>query len=1071
MAVVTGDRYLDYLVKFVEQNAEMLLEGSLTLKLNPVGLHYVQSRLEALEELEGLLAGAPVDYLRAYVSDLGDHRALEQLRRILGLLTSLKVISVLPQPARDPTPLSLQAFGRLRVLELRGCDISTSSAQGLLELRQTLEKLICHNSTDALRHVLASRTADIKDSPVWSRLNFVSCAQNRLVLMDESLQLLPSVETLDLSRNQFAKADNLGRCSKLRHLDLGFNHLRNVACLSQVSCPIVKLVLRNNVLTTLRGLENLKSVEGLDLSCNLISSFSEMEILANLPCLQKLWLEGNPICYARWYRAYVFSFFSHPESLILDDNSISTKEYWERHIIYTSRKKQPPAFGFYFPAEDHTVEDFSSAHSNKKKYSRLANIEVEEQRGLHCVEGIEQDSLSCESDVLRKDETAISDDESKILVLMNKAEQMKKERSVLWLRDFKDWMNQCSEVITDRNQQTDFKLDAQSEQNREPFTDTKFGESSHYANNPTRSQEVISEQDQMEDDFRNPENLSPLAEIDKSSINYSAVGGSECSELAINSGSLTAIDEIIGSHSSSIYPGSPPQYRQDMLHRRLDLEEEFLQLSTESHSEELSDSDTSCSDDELSVVGISMSENDLSCIQGSALESSNLMAFHVNRPIGNEHKESYPSERTISLCEHRTKLFNGCSEEASSINNHVDAADCYTNPHLNQGAGDIEGISCKQQLKRGLVSLFGNLLACNSRSECEKVNGDVESHRVEQGQSSCCAIGLSSGRLNDEVLRQKYGAETVAVFKFVQNKRSDYIKDLFNSNIADSEASETCQQIVFCGCIYQHGLVSYESEAALLRTCKNKLYMLLLDKTDDGLDIVSRVPGCYGLGEIREVVAGLGLQALRVRMQGDATHLFLTRTVDISKDLFNLLQVYDSSTSTAKCSLKSWEQVQSDLLEKCISGSLSGGIYFYSMILLWKDKCNGKSWLSRSLFVIEGYVIICSENLIQFGSSWDCLGTPPYYSLDSICPIKNILEVVIESAEDIKVLTLTAENVPHGNIFLEDNKRGNHQQKNRRSCTWKLKWFSEDYMMRFVTLLKAMRSGLSATTLHVKYAS
>lgn len=84
-------------------------------------------------------------------------------------------------------------------------------------------------------------------------------------------------------------------------------------CILQVSCPIVKLVLRNNVLRTLRGLENLKLVEGLDLSCNLISSFSEMEILANLPCLQNLWLEGNPICYARWYRAYVFSFFSHPE--------------------------------------------------------------------------------------------------------------------------------------------------------------------------------------------------------------------------------------------------------------------------------------------------------------------------------------------------------------------------------------------------------------------------------------------------------------------------------------------------------------------------------------------------------------------------------------------------------------------------------------------------------------------------------------------------------------------------------------------------------------------------------------
>ena len=147
MAIVTGDRYLEKLVKFVDEEAGALIEGTKVLKLNPAGLHYVQSRLEALQELERLLAGAPVDYLRAYVSDLGDHRALEQVRRILRLLTALKVVSALPPPARDPTPLSLLPFGRLKVLELRGCDLSTSAAKGLLELKHTLEKIICHNST------------------------------------------------------------------------------------------------------------------------------------------------------------------------------------------------------------------------------------------------------------------------------------------------------------------------------------------------------------------------------------------------------------------------------------------------------------------------------------------------------------------------------------------------------------------------------------------------------------------------------------------------------------------------------------------------------------------------------------------------------------------------------------------------------------------------------------------------------------------------------------------------------------------------------------------------------------
>lgn len=88
---------------------------------------------------------------------------------------------------------------------------------------------------DALRHVFASRIAEIKDSPQWNRLNSVSCACNGLLLMDESLQLLPVVETLDLSRNKFTRVDNLRKCINLKHLDLGFNHLRTIASLNEVT--------------------------------------------------------------------------------------------------------------------------------------------------------------------------------------------------------------------------------------------------------------------------------------------------------------------------------------------------------------------------------------------------------------------------------------------------------------------------------------------------------------------------------------------------------------------------------------------------------------------------------------------------------------------------------------------------------------------------------------------------------------------------------------------------------------------------------------------------------------------
>lgn len=83
----------------------------------------------------------------------------------------------------------------------------------------------------------------------------------------------------------------------------------------QVSCQIAKLVLRNNALTTIRGVENLKSLEGLDLSYNILSNFSELELLAGLTSLHNLWLEGNPVCSTNWYRAHMYSFFCDPDKV------------------------------------------------------------------------------------------------------------------------------------------------------------------------------------------------------------------------------------------------------------------------------------------------------------------------------------------------------------------------------------------------------------------------------------------------------------------------------------------------------------------------------------------------------------------------------------------------------------------------------------------------------------------------------------------------------------------------------------------------------------------------------------
>nr|CAB3496639.1 unnamed protein product [Digitaria exilis] len=629
-APVTGDRYLELLVRFVARNAGALLDGTVTLRLHPVGLHYVASRLEALRELEAVGAGAPVDYLRAYVADLGDHRALEQLRRILRLLTSLKVVAA--GPARDPAPLSLLPFARLRVLELRGCDLSTSPARGLLELRHTLEKLVCYDST--------------------------------------------------------------------------------------VSSRIVKLVVRNNALTTVHGIENLKSLMGLDLSYNIISNFSELEILGTLSLLQNLWLEGNPICCARWYRAHVFSFFRNPENLRLDDKGMNTQEYWEKQVLFARRQNQPAGYGFYFPAiDDHEDED--TLTSKMRKISRLASI-VDGERNL-CDDGVEQQSTPCDSDSSKKDEVAAADHDIKIASLINTVELLKKEKSSDWLREFKEWMDDNAEKIEG-------------------------------------------------------ENLSP---------------------------------------------------------------------------------------------------------------------------------------------------------------------------------------------------------------------------------------DFTSGNGRD---------------------------------------------------------------VALLRSSQNKLYVLLLDMFCDEKENMPRVLDSYTLESLKMVSVGLGLQLLRVHMVDDTAHLFFTRTSKEAQDVLWLLSVTNSPKLNHELHLQSWENIQVELFEKCICGSAKTGIFFYSMFMFWRNDAEEDSLFIRSIIVTEGSILVCIEDLDQFGGVPDD-SDPAYFYLDASCSIRNVLEVVIHQ-HDNKSLTLVLDNHRQGELQNSIQNPNNKQTDEMDLVhTWKLKWFSEEALLKFISVLKALYLTEAASSLSVKCIS
>ena len=70
------------------------------------------------------------------------------------------------------------------------------------------------------------------------------------------------------------------------------------------------LSLRHNQISELGALSKLYSLVQLDLAYNIIGSLSEVECLIELPLLQNLWLEHNPIETMESYRWKVLKMFT-----------------------------------------------------------------------------------------------------------------------------------------------------------------------------------------------------------------------------------------------------------------------------------------------------------------------------------------------------------------------------------------------------------------------------------------------------------------------------------------------------------------------------------------------------------------------------------------------------------------------------------------------------------------------------------------------------------------------------------------------------------------------------------------
>lgn len=236
---------------------------------------------------------------------------------------------------------------------------------------------------------------------------------------------------------------------------------------------------------------------------------------------------------------------------------------------------------------------------------------------------------------------------------------MKKERSINWLRELKEWMDQDGNMLDSSTCNETVHSRGKSRTSSNPFRSIPIGKNHRHPPESKRrnSSEECSRKYSRTDNSHMDKVSHPhsqyKSQIDKLNTNLAKDDGSGVHnpnsedmhseqhtlvsnlhdgsyarpststmlpsetpvydvnpkrDLNATSTSLPVVSSNFDLQSSFISSGSPPHYQREILNRRLNLEEEILQLSAESFSVASSDTNTSCSKDDICDFGSSYSE-------------------------------------------------------------------------------------------------------------------------------------------------------------------------------------------------------------------------------------------------------------------------------------------------------------------------------------------------------------------------------------------------------------------------------------------------------------------------------
>ncbi|XP_036401115.1 serine/threonine-protein kinase 11-interacting protein [Megalops cyprinoides] len=286
------------LAALLRNNGDSVLDGTSTLTLRAGCLQHLtrlfQQYIHSRAHQHGFLA------LPSHPADTPSMLQVQFLFDMLQKTISLKLIN--PSGSRLQSVVKIFPFKSLRYLELKR--IPPHCLEGLRAVYSQLQVFICSKSVSSLEELLSLCGGDLSSALTWLELHTLNFSYNSITCLDDSLGLLNVLRSLDLSHNKIQDCGEfLLPLSDLQHLNLGYNFLQRVPLLG-MSCraKLVKLVLRNNELETINGVEHLCSLQHLDLAYNLLMEHSQLSPLLLLHNLNTLTLEGNPLYFHKTHR-------------------------------------------------------------------------------------------------------------------------------------------------------------------------------------------------------------------------------------------------------------------------------------------------------------------------------------------------------------------------------------------------------------------------------------------------------------------------------------------------------------------------------------------------------------------------------------------------------------------------------------------------------------------------------------------------------------------------------------------------------------------------------------------------